>query len=341
MNVMKNLCIVLTDEGRKKIKEEREKKFGSQEIAALDIGIPQGNISRWERGANPKFFSFRSYLQRLGIYQGFYTNKIYVTGTVYHGFQIKKIKSTKLSKEKAYVLGVVGPGDGYINGKYSIGLNVCDKDFADYFQKCVENTFGLKCRRSRRISKPTKKVKKPSKQYVVGLDAKSVVESLKRYGVSFKEKTWRIPEIIKKASSTYKAMYLKGIFDSQACVNVAGKSILVGIKNKEGIKDIRSLLKGIGIKSSIYKDETHLLISSQQYLKSYYHQIGFALKRKEQDLLRLLKSYKHEISPYLQTLEKVPSIIHLKRQGLSTSKVASLTNTSRATVRKYISLGEY
>ncbi len=72
-----------------------------------------------------------------------------------------KIKATLSFKEKARDVAVILDTGS--------DLNYMPKDFADYFQKCVENTFGLKCRRSRRISKPTKKVKKPSKQYVVNL----------------------------------------------------------------------------------------------------------------------------------------------------------------------------
>lgn len=333
MNVMKNLCIILTDKGREKIKREREKKFGSQEDASSDIGISQINLSRWERGVyNPKFYAFRSYLQKLGIYNGFLKNKEYVVGTKYHGFKIKKIKSGRMSKELAYVLGVVGPGDGYINGKYTIGLDVCDKDFADYFQSCLERVFNLECKRYFVIKSPTKLVKSSSRQYSVQLHSKSAVESLKKYKVSFKEGVWRIPQAIKNSSNTYKTMYLRGIFDSQSCVNVPVNSIVIGIKNKEGMKEIHVLLKDVGIESSIYKDEVKLLISSQKYLRIYNSKIGYIINRKQENLNKILKSYKYKSSSHNDAKRFLPEMIRLRKQGVSYRKISAIVGVGRGAV---------
>lgn len=337
MNVIKNLCIVLTDKGREKIKEEREKKFGSQEDASSDTGIVQINISRWERGVyNPKFYAFRSYLQKLGIYDGFLKNKKYVSGTKYHGFKIKKIKSNKMSKELAYVLGVVGPGDGYINREYTIGLDVCDKDFADYFQSCLEKVFDLKCKRYIKLKLPTKLVKSSSKQYSVQLHSKSAVQSLKKYKVSFKEGVWRIPKKIKDSDDNYKSMYLKGIYDSQASVNTKAKSIVVGIKNSEGIKEIYSLLKNIGIESSIYQDEIRLIISSQKYLQLYNSKIGFIINRKQKDLNSIQNSYRYKSSSHKDIKRLLPEMTRLRKNGLSYRKISALIGIGRGAIGNHL-----
>ena len=52
--------------------------------------------------------------------------------------QIPK-SSKKLTKEKAYILGVLC-GDGYISTGYRLGLEACDKEFVDCFQKCLGET---------------------------------------------------------------------------------------------------------------------------------------------------------------------------------------------------------
>lgn len=328
---MRNLCVVLTDKGRKKIKKEREIKFGSQMAASWEIGIPQVNISRWERGAtNPKFYSFGSYLQKLGIYKGFLKNKDYVNGTKYHGFKIKRIKSTNLTKEKAYVLGVVGPGDGYLAGDYSIGLNAIDKDFVDYFQYCLEKTFGLKCRRYIRPSQTIKQGKIHSKQYIAILCSKSAVGSLRSYGVSFKEGVWRIPMLIKNSTNGYKAMYLRGVFDSQA--HARFNFIAVKIKNKEGLREVRRLLKNLEIESSIHKNEIVLQISGQKYLRLYQDKVGFTLKRKKETLKKAIKKYKQYQPSKVDIKKLIPKMIELKEQGLSYRKIASLTGIGRGAV---------
>ena len=333
MNVMKNLCVKLTDKGREKIKEERKRKFGSQMTASEEFGIPQVNISRWERSVNPMFYLFKSYLQKLGL-KGFLKNKEYVIGTKYHGFEIKKIKSNKLSLEKAYVLGVIGPGDGYIGGNYLIGLNAIDKDFVDYFQNCLEKTFGLKCGRYIKKSNMTEKGNIRKKQYSVILCSKSAVESFKKYKVSFKEKLWKIPKIIKNSNDSYKAMYLKGIFDSQGTVSNCSKFTKIKIENKEGIKEIQNLLKDLNIDSSIPKSKVELMISSKKNLDLYNSKIGFVIERKKERIKGLLNSYKQKQSLHSDVIKVLPKMIELRKEGLSYRKIASTIGVcDRNTVR--------
>ncbi|MBI2109985.1 hypothetical protein HYT58_02315 [Candidatus Woesearchaeota archaeon] len=329
---MKNLCIVLTDKGKERIKLEREKKFGSQMTASWEIGIPQINISRWERGAaNPKFFKFRSYLQRLGIYEGFLKDAKYVSGTVYHGFKIKRIKSFKLTKESAYMLGVIGPGDGYIS-KYAIGLDAIDKDFVDYFQYCLEKTFGLKCKRYTVTKPPSNLIKTSSRQYRVMLFSKSAAESFKKYRIPFKEKIWRVPEIIKSANSSYKAAYLRGFFDSQGSVSIRAKFISAMTKNEKGMLDIQSLLGNSGIEASLHKDKFRMSIHSERCLRSYYSMIGFTISRKQKDLAMLLNNYKEHHNSPKEVIKRLPDMVQLRKTGLSYRKIASIVKISRGTV---------
>lgn len=53
-------------------------------------------------------------------------------------------ESEKLTPEKAYILSVVGPGDGCVNDK-RIVLRATDLDFVLYFKDCLEKIYKHKC----------------------------------------------------------------------------------------------------------------------------------------------------------------------------------------------------
>lgn len=335
MNVMKNLCVVLTKEGKELIKKKRIELFGSQEAVTWELGIPQKNISRWETGKQcPRYYPFRSYLTRLGLHSGFLGNKKYVLKTKPIGFKIKKVKREKMSKELAYVLGVVGPGDGWINSEYAIGLNAADKDFVDYFQLSLEKVFGLKCGRYKKKATRTKSGKLGKKQFVTILSSKSAVQSLKKFKVPFKEKIWRIPEKIKNSTKGYKAEYLKGIFDSQAHVayKKVNRFISVKIYNPEGIKEICSLLRDININASIHKDKIRFQISGKRNLELYDQKIGFIIRRKKEKLKKAILSYKQEHTPRERVKEFLPKMIDLKKKGFSYRKIANELSLNKTTV---------
>ena len=58
------------------------------------------------------------------------------------------ISANQLTEDKAYILGVVGPGDGFLEyrndvGLYRIKLDVTDKEFAEHFAECLQKVYGL------------------------------------------------------------------------------------------------------------------------------------------------------------------------------------------------------
>ncbi|MBI2107364.1 hypothetical protein HYT57_05260 [Candidatus Woesearchaeota archaeon] len=316
-----------------KIKEERKNRFGSQLSASWETGIPQINISRWEIGTcSPKFFTLRSYLGKLGIRKGFLGNKEYIIGSKYKGFRIKRIKSTILTPEKAYVLGVTGPGDGFISGEYQIGLDATDKEFVDYFQNCLEKTFGLECKRYTNENKVTNFSNNAKRRHIVRLCSKSAVESFKKFKVSFKECKWRVPNEIFNASERCKSMYLKGVFDSQGSVAQAGKFMTIKIKNKEGIRQIQKLLIELTIDSYILKDETILQLSGHKNLALYGSKVGFIIKRKMKSLKNILDFYVQKHPTRKDVIEVLPKMIELRKNNLSYREIASMTEIGRGSV---------
>ena len=221
---------------------------------------------------------------------------------------------------------------------YSIRLNVIDRDFADYFQYCLERVFSLKCKRYIRIVQPSKLVKVSSKQYVVVLCSKAAVISLKRYKVSLKEKTWRIPDCIKKSTKGYKTAYLKGIFDSQG--SIGNKQVILTVHNKEGIKEIKSLLNSIGIKVGITGDY-RLFISGEKYLKLYNSLIGFSIMRKGTKLKENLNSYKQHQSSRRDMIDLLPKMIDLRKKGLTYKNIGDELCIHRKTISAHLRRNKY
>ena len=121
---------------------------------------------------------------------------------------IKKIpeESKILTEDKAYILGVLC-GDGYLvfqkeKGRYLIGLDVCDEDFADEFRRCLKNVYELLPSKKMKEGRATNFSDNPKPRYCINLTSKLVVQDLLRYSKSFKTKEWTIPEEILNANLT-------------------------------------------------------------------------------------------------------------------------------------------
>lgn len=202
----------------------------------------------------------------------------------------KKILPQDVMKsEKAYLMGVVGPGDEYL-GRDEIELVVTDKDFANKFHDCIKKVYGYKCE-IRRIQPKSKNHKV---KFRVRFNSKAACDDLRKYNVSYKEKKWRVPKEIKKASNKIKASYLKGVFDSQANVNILKRQIRILVLNLNGLYELKSLLNSLGIKSNISERFFGLTIYGKDNFKRYIKYISFSIKIKRKDLERLIKQYKRK-----------------------------------------------
>jgi hypothetical protein len=200
--------------------------------------------------------------------------------------------SRELTLEKAFVLGVVGPGDGFIEipkkypkeGAFRICLESVDKDFIDYFALCIKKVYCLN---------PVTKLLKWRKgdtqpHYKVILYSKAACEDLLNYEVSFREESWRVPNVIKNAPDEIKAKYLQGFADSQGCVSL-DKAILLSSKNIEGLKEIKQLFNDLKIKT--WYGKIGLGITNRIFLNEFNEKVGFVIKRKQDRLINVLGSY--------------------------------------------------
>jgi len=202
------------------------------------------------------------------------------------------MSSKFLTTEKSYILGTLC-GDGYVSTGYRIGLEVCDKEFADYFQSCLEKVYGLKGNRSERV-----RVKK--KHYIVTLVSKAVVEDLLGYTFSFKSKEWKIPHQIKNSSRKIKAAFIKGFADSEGNVRFRRNGFgEIGLTSGNGnsLSSLQEMLLndfGINSRFKIRKSKTVFVLYIGDYnsLVLFNINIGFVIKRKSYVLIMVLKSYK-------------------------------------------------
>ncbi|MBU0628220.1 MAG: hypothetical protein KKC75_03455 [Nanoarchaeota archaeon] len=240
----------------------------------------------------------------------------------------------KLTSEKAFVLGVVGPGDGYICSD-RIGLQVIDEDFALKFKASLEKVYGLTCKQY--LQKISGYGKLP--RHKIMLYSNQSVLDLISYGVSLREKDWRVPNAIKEAKEDVKAEYIQGFSDSQG--SVGKRNISLASKNLKGILEIKQLLVDMGIRASVQKgSNTYLLaIQDRKSLEDFYSKIGFCTERKERKLATVLNKYKFYGTPTKKVDNLMPKIIELRRKGYKQYEIANSLNLNQSTICRRLKNG--
>lgn len=207
--------------------------------------------------------------------------------------------ASKLTEEKAYILGVMGPGDGCFvydkkRGMYLVKLDVIDKEFAAYFAHCLKEVYKLQPR-IRRVE-PRRRHER-SQKHILVLQSKAVCDDLCSYGVSFRESSWRVPAAIKNSSPQKITRYLRGVADSQGCVSFGSltRQIIIASKNTYGLEEIQKLLSAFDIRTSWVKSRGTIIgirISNRKSLAHFSTYVGFIIKRKKEKLERVLATYK-------------------------------------------------
>ena len=294
-----------------------------------------------------KRFGFGSTkISLLLLNEGTYIKKATINNWIYRNKEpflekiVKKISKNShlLSNEKAYVLGVLS-GDGCVSTGNRISLEVCDKDFAQFFKICLENVYGLKCSYGfRKKSNPNAKL-----QYVVSLTSKNIVEDLNQYCKSFKTKEWSIPKQIKNSNEEIVASYLRGLYDSEGSVRFRrnGYGIVQFYStNFNALVDIGKLLKDFfNIESKVVhrkpKESYILEITYYKDIKIFYDKVNFVMVRKQIKLFQLLGSYKRK---GLKIYDKNFNLkcLEMLNNGYSISKLGKMFNFSRTNVYDFI-----
>lgn len=197
--------------------------------------------------------------------------------------------------ELGYILGVIA-SDGFLNDK-QMGMTVKDKDYAEKFQFCLKKIFP---------SLEFKLCTHSDGRFRVYCTRLKIVQAL---NLIFESKTktynWIVPKIILNNKEMAR-QFLGGFFDGEGTVmgkkyiSIQGYSV-----NKDSLNTIAELLNNFNIKSTysklnrknkpffsikddkIYygKEDIHVIaISKLCYVKRFYEEIGFKIKRKSDKL---------------------------------------------------------
>ena len=194
------------------------------------------------------------------------------------------LKTAKeLTQEKAYVMGVVGPGDGFIEltkQAKRICLEAVDKDFIDYFAYCLQKVYGLAP--AIKVLKPRPTDTKP--HYKVCLYSVEACKDLLSYNVSFKEKSWEVPKEIINSPEEIISSYIRGMADSQGSVHKStSRRVQLSSKNTKGVRQIGLLLEKLGI-VDWYIHNVGLSITARRSLETFDKKINFNIKMKNSKL---------------------------------------------------------
>ncbi|MBU0627730.1 MAG: hypothetical protein KKC75_00950 [Nanoarchaeota archaeon] len=251
---------------------------------------------------------------------------------------IKQIpaSSKELTKEKVYILGTLC-GDGYISTGYRIGLGVSDKDFADYFQYCLEKVYDVKCSLKKRIIKPNKFCKNPKPRYIVMQVSKLIVADLNRYSKTFRTKDWRVPKQIIEAPKEIQSYFICGFSDSEGSVRARKRNteIILCSGNADGLRDIKCMLSNaFGIKSSfsIRKNGVSILTTSDYpSLLKFKEKINFIIQRKKKILEQGLDNYKRK-GLKKHSIETKHKAMGLLKQGMKHREIAKLLDINHTSI---------
>ena len=237
-------------------------------------------------------------------------------------------KELKEDKNLGYILGTV-LGDGsmrnYIkNSDYGISLGVKDKDFALAFKKTLEEWSGFKVCRKKDKDKGKDFVYFNGEEYIVNLSSKLVRDFLEKYNINKIKKNInlrstsfnKIRKFLNK-SYEYKKLFLRAFYDSEGCVpkNVKDKQIGISNNSKQLLQFCKDLLLDLDIKSNkigiqFRKGDYTTLPNGKKYFmdKNFYtfsicskenfvkfrDRIGFSIKRKQDNLIKIICSYKYK-----------------------------------------------
>lgn len=249
-------------------------------------------------------------------------------------------ESKNLTKEKAYILGVLcGDGSIYVNKRnrcYHVILHTIDEDFAKEFKRCLESVYTIKS--SFKLRKT--KVKGWKNKFEVRLCSKEVCLALINYGSYFREKTWIVPRAMKNSPLKIQASFLRGLFDSDGTVDKSSNRISLISINLKGLNEVQNLLKNFQIRNRIIGKKVvkgrskcfYLRIQDRKSVESFSNHINFTIERKRTKVKEIIQSYKLFTTPHEIVVTLQPKIRELNKNGMSYREIAKKLNICMTTV---------
>jgi intein-encoded DNA endonuclease-like protein len=290
-------------EGEEVKKVDNITKTKRWKVAPIEIRIKAFNDVHKLRKRGLSLTKIRDKIYRkYGVWIGKSTISRWLRGesSPYNSGRIPSLELLKPSEDLAYVIGV-RLGDGYTSEEgnnyvsYVIGLEAKDKEFVEEFGRRLANVLG------RAPIRP--KFREDVGKYVVEATSKTLYELLKK-----PVELGRIKKFVEHCKKCT-AAFLRGLFDSEACIGKDGHIKLYN-SSYETLIYAQRLLRKFGIESTgpwlhkqkgttRYDPKTGRLIESKkdcyyiyiraESLPAYYRYIGFTIKRKQKRLEEYLR----------------------------------------------------
>lgn len=212
-----------------------------------------------------------------------------------------KIKYESITEcpEIGYLVGAIdGDGSASLIRRSSdnsiqprISLKAKDKDFIQFFQRCVQmitsNTPNIRYREKSRIS-PKSKHNYISRRWIISFDSQHLYQTYWTKRIFYAKK--------------YPIQYLQGIFDSEGSVKVSNNrsiQIWLAMTDQKIIQLIKRLLINLQIQSTIKQRKSDQIYkrairggSSKELYKQF---IGFRIKRKHERMIGNKLYYSTEV----------------------------------------------
>ena len=272
--------------------------LGSQRIAKILGYKCRSVVEEWiNRGRKPYYFSDKRIAasnSKANIERMRAMNKITQPKACKIAAELntKKLKTKYklLTKELAYILGVIY-GDGHVSIKQRrVILSAIDKDFVLNFKENLEKWSGFKTRFYLRNLKLSKLIKRRKPQWVCYIDSIEAAKFLKKFN----------RDNIKYCNKVIKYEFIKGMFDSEGSVTLDG-SIHIYNSDKSLINFVNKLINNLGIKTSLLsrtcinnltlKPITMYKISILgETRKHFAKEIGSSIERKKERLVRFINN---------------------------------------------------
>lgn len=229
-----------------------------------------------------------------------------------------KYKNIKKNKHLGYVFGVLC-GDGCITNSRHIQLGVCDKDFAEAFQRAVYKMFGFTPNINSYFRK-TNFLESGCLVYRVCFNSKELADLYENKFKYYAEK--------------YSRSFIRGFMDSEGSITLRRNnrvSIRAHNTDCDLLLFIKELLKKNKIDCSIRR--VGKLKSGKTYFRihiynivEFKNKIGFSISRKQTRLDKVTKNSKR-IRHY--SLNDYKKVLDLRNNNLTFQEISNITNVNR------------
>lgn len=180
------------------------------------------------------------------------------------------------SPELSYLVGVF-LGDGYVgmrNRGYCVGLECKDEEFVDRFIECLSAVLGEPVRKRKRRARSSSH----SDTFIAEKYSKPMFEFIKS-------------ENFGGCVEIYPRDFLRGVYDSEGCVNKLGKRISLSNTTLSTIQLTKNLLEKLGFHPRLntfyhprWKTLYSLNIGRANEVARFSEEIGFTIERKQRRL---------------------------------------------------------